>query len=452
MVKTLFTSKANRTTPAPCIVIVGGGAGGMQLATRLGDTIGRRGLADIVLVDRSPTHFWKPLLHEAASGHRDPATHTIEYAAQARQHGFRFVQGSLERVDRARHVVTLGAVLDADGATILPERSLRYDDLVLAVGSVTNFFNVPGAAQHALALENLEQAEDFRRKFLAACMKANHQAEALSGRQVQPIDINVIGAGATGVELAAALRHAAGQLTAYRFKSLRADRDVRIRLIEGADRILPVLDERVSQRALAQLERLHIDVLTGVRVAEVTDDAIVTANGNRLASDLTIWAAGVAGPAILKQVGDLSLNASNQVIVTETLQSPDDPHVFAFGDCAACPLQDKRGFLPPRAQVAHQQALYLGRAFARRLSGKTVAGFTFHDAGTIVSLGESGAVYQTDRGPRSRSLIVDGLAAIGLYKLVYRKHLLGLYGAKRTLLQSLGHWLQSYNRPSIKLH
>lgn len=436
----------------PAIVIVGGGAGGLQLATRLAHSVGRRGLAEIVLVDRYPTHFWKPLLHEAASGHRDPASHTIEYAAQAREYGFRFVQGELRRVDRARHVVTIGAVQDADGAPILPERELHYDDLVLAVGSVTNFFNVPGAAAHALPLENVEQAEDFRRKVLAACTKRNHLAEQLPGSPLQPICINVIGAGATGVELAAALRHAIDHLITYRFKSLRADRDVRIRLIESAPRILPVLEERFSARADRQLRGLDIDVRTGVRVAEVSADAVITANGDRWASDIAIWAAGVAGPAILRQIGDFPLNAANQVMVTDTLQLPDDPHVFAFGDCAACAVAGTRGILPPRAQVAYQQALYLERAFARRLAGRPIAGFTFHDAGTVVSLGRAGALYQAQWGARPRSLVIDGLAAIGLYELLYRKHLLGLRGATSTLLQSLAHWLQSRNRPSIKLH
>lgn len=452
MAKISFTPGTDRAARVPSIVIVGGGAGGLQLATRLGSTVGRRGQARIVLVDRYPTHFWKPLLHEAASGHRDPASHTIEYAAQAKQYGFHFVQGELQHVDRTRRVATIGAVLEADGTEILPQRDLQYDDLVLAVGSVTNFFNVPGASAHALPLENVEQAEAFRRKFLAACAKANHQAEQGPGQQAQPVCINVIGAGATGVELAAALRHAINKLTAYRFKSLVPDRDVCIRLIEGGPRVLPVLDERISSRTHAQLRQLHVDVLTGTRVAEVTQDAIVTATGERLASDITIWAAGVAGPAILRQIGDIALNTSNQVIVTDTLQTPDDPHVFAFGDCAACPSDGARGFLPPRAQVAHQQAVYLGRAFARRLAGRPVTGFTFRDAGTVVSLGKAGAVFQTELGARSRSLIVEGLAAIGLYKFLYRKHLFSVYGAKRALLQSLSHWLQSRNQPSIKLH
>lgn len=150
MDNTTPTLAMDRAPRLPHIVIVGGGAGGLQLATRLGDTIGRRGQAEIVLVDRYPTHFWKPLLHEAASGHRDPASHTIEYAAQAKRHGFRFVQGALQWVDRAARTATIAAVHDADGTEILPQRSLDYDDLVLAVGSVTNFFNVPGAERHAL--------------------------------------------------------------------------------------------------------------------------------------------------------------------------------------------------------------------------------------------------------------------------------------------------------------
>ncbi|MGS0897160.1 NAD(P)/FAD-dependent oxidoreductase [Burkholderia stagnalis] len=445
----LATDRAART---PRIVIVGGGAGGLQLATRLGDTVGRRGQAEVVLVDRYPTHFWKPLLHEAASGHRDPASHTIEYAAQAKRHGFRFMQGALQRVDRAARTATIAAVHDADGTEVLPARELGYDDLVLAVGSVTNFFNVPGAARHALPLENVDQAEDFRRKFLAACTKANHLAEQQPARRGAPIRINVIGAGATGVELAAALRHAVQQLTTYRFKALVSARDVHIRLIEGGPRILPALDARLSDKMHAQLRTLNVDVLTDTRVAEVDAHAVTTTDGEQLASDITIWAAGVAGPAILREIGDIALNRSNQAIVTDTLQTPDDPHVYAFGDCAACPSSGASGCLPPRAQVAHQQAVYLGHAFARRLAGKPVAGFTFRDAGTVVSLGHAGAAYQGELGAHSRSLIVDGFAAIGLYRFLYRKHLFGVYGIKHALFQSLSHWLQRRNQPSIKLH
>ncbi|MBN3817717.1 NAD(P)/FAD-dependent oxidoreductase, partial [Paraburkholderia sp. Se-20369] len=99
-----------------------------------------------------------------------------------------------------------------------------------------------------------------------------------------------------------------------------------------------------------------------------------------------------------------------------------------------------------------QQAVYLSQAFARRLAGKPVAGFTFRDAGTVVSLGQAGAMLQAELGTHSRSVIVDGLAASGLYKFLYRKHLFSVHGVTRALLQALGHWLQSRNQPSIKLH
>ncbi|WP_179405326.1 NAD(P)/FAD-dependent oxidoreductase [Burkholderia guangdongensis] len=451
-----FTLDADCGTDLHRILIIGGGAGGLHLATRVAATLGRRGLAEIVLVDRYPTHFWKPLLHEAATGHRDPANHHIEYAAQAKRDGFRFVQGELTHVDREQCVATIGAVRDADGIEILPQRRVRYDSLVLSVGSVTNFFNVPGAAQHALPLENVEHAEVFRRKFLAACTKANHRIERDGVRDGVPhagaVNISVIGAGATGVELAAALRHAIDQLSIYRFHALDPERDVRIRLIEGAARVLPALDERVSAHTDAALRRLHIDVVTGARIAEVGSDALVTGTGDTLPSDITVWAAGVAGPAMLKSIGGIALNAANQVIVTDTLQTPDDPRIFAFGDCAACPSTAKSGFLPPRAQVAHQQALYLGDAFARRLAGKPVPGFAFRDAGTVVSLGPAGATFQTDLGARPRALIVNGFAASGLYRLLYRKHLFGVSGIKRAVLEALGQWLGRANRPSIKLH
>src|SRR6185312_14895196 len=204
-----------------------------------------------------------------------------------KQHGFRFVQGELQQVDRAHRIVTIGALRDEDGVEILPTREIRYDDLVLAVGSVTNFFNVPGAQRHTLRLENVEQAEDFRQKLLAICTKVNHRASDTQARHAQPICLNVIGAGATGVELTAALRHAIHQLTKYRFQALHPERDFHIRLIEGAPRVLPVLEERTSGRTHAKLRKLGIDVRTGTRVAQVEHDAIVTSTGERLASDIS---------------------------------------------------------------------------------------------------------------------------------------------------------------------
>lgn len=434
------------------ILIVGGGAGGLELATRLAGTVGRRKMAQVALVDRYPTHFWKPLLHEAASGHRDPASHHIEYAALARRHGFQFVQGELETIDRTECLATIGPILDDQGFDVLPRRLLQYDSLVLAVGSVTNFFNIPGAAEHALPLENVEHAEEFRRNLLAACVKANHMREAGASWQEPTVNINVIGAGATGVELAAALRHATELLAAYSLNSLVPERDVRIRLIEGGERILPTLDERVSTQTHARLSSLDVEILTTTRVAAVHTDSIETGTGEKLASDITVWAAGVAGPPILKTLDGLALNRLGQVLVDGTLQTVCDPRIFAFGDCAASPTSTQGVFLPPRAQVAHQQAVYLSRAFLKRLSGKPVTRFSFRDAGTVVSLGRAGALYQGAFGFQSRSLIVRGRTASSLYAFIYRRHLFALAGLTRTAIETVSQWLRGRIRPAIKLH
>ena len=186
-------------TNGPRIVVVGGGAGGLELATRLGDKLGKRGAAQIILVDRNPTHIWKPLLHEVAAGSMDPNTHQLEYAAQARWHGFEFQQGELKGLDRVAKSIMVSGCVDADGTEVLPERAISYDTLVLSIGSVTHFFGVPGTAEHAIALDTAWQAERFRRRLIAACMRAQNGV----GDARPQVDIAIVGAGATGVELSA---------------------------------------------------------------------------------------------------------------------------------------------------------------------------------------------------------------------------------------------------------
>src|ERR1700754_4823062 len=164
------------------IVVVGGGAGGLELATRLGDRYGRRKSAagvevQVTLVDRYPTHVWKPLLHEVAAGSLDPFTQELPYAAQARWHGFDFQQGELKKLDRAAKRLTLGAIADDDGAELLPQREIGYDTLVIAIGSTTHFFGVQGAKENSIALDTVPQAERFRKRLIAACVRAEYRTE-----------------------------------------------------------------------------------------------------------------------------------------------------------------------------------------------------------------------------------------------------------------------------------
>src|SRR6516225_2810806 len=138
--------------PAHRIVIVGGGAGGLELATELGDKLGRRGKADITLIDKARAHLWKPLLHEIAAGSMDLGHHELDYLAQAHWHHFHYRTGEMVGLDRGRRQVLVGPVIEENGTEVTPARGYPYDTLVLAVGSLTNDFGTPGVAEHAISL------------------------------------------------------------------------------------------------------------------------------------------------------------------------------------------------------------------------------------------------------------------------------------------------------------
>jgi NADH:ubiquinone reductase (H+-translocating) len=445
-----YAARTNHQRPHR-IVIVGGGVGGLGLATRLGETLGKAGDAEIVLVDRSPTHFWKPLLHEAASGQIDPATHQLQYAVQAQRNGFEFEQGELAGIDRSEQVAMIGSTHDADGREILPARQLPFDTLVLALGSVTNYFGVPGAAEHALPLESVVHAETFRRRLLDACIRANHARRTNTAKSAEPVSINIVGAGATGVELAAALRDTVRLLNRYSLFALDPARDFRIRLIESSARVLPALSNEISDRAQRMLGSLGVDVMTDTRVTEVRADAVLTHDGIELASDIAIWTAGIAGPPVLRALDGVAVNRSAQVLVNRTLQTTTDANIFALGDCAACPSHSADVFLAPRAQVAHQQAVFLARSMKCRVTAHALPEFIYRDAGTLVGFGNKGTIGNLS-GLRARPIFVDGWIATAVYKLIYRKHVMTVTGFGRMAFDTASHWLRRRAHPLIKLH
>ncbi|MGL4395443.1 MAG: NAD(P)/FAD-dependent oxidoreductase, partial [Hyphomicrobium sp.] len=196
----------------PHIIVVGGGAGGLELATQLGHKLGRKRKARITLVDRSRTHIWKPLLHEIAAGSMEVDRHELEYQAQGHWHGFKFRYGEMTGVDRKAKRVNLAATFDEDGREITPVRSFDYDYLVIAVGSVSNDFGTPGVKDNAIMLDTPEQAERFNRRLLNACVRANAQPGPVRPGQLH---VAIIGAGATGTELSAELHRTARGVVAF---------------------------------------------------------------------------------------------------------------------------------------------------------------------------------------------------------------------------------------------
>lgn len=431
-------------------MIVGGGAGELELATRLGDRLGRGGRARITLVDRSRTHLWKPLLHQVAAGSMDQDDHELDYLAQARWHSFEFQLGEMEGLDRARKCVRLAPLKDDEtGAEVLPARVLPYDTLVMAVGSQTNDFGTPGAAQHAIALDTPAEAERFRYRLLNACLRANAQEAPLGPGQLH---VAIIGAGATGVELAAELHNATRELVAFGLDRIDPERDLKITLVEAALRILPALPERLSSAALGLLKKLDVEVLTGERVTEVSAQGLKTAGGRDVLAELVVWAAGIQAPRFLKDLDGLESNRLNQLAVTQTLATTRDPSIFAIGDCAACPWPEKNGFVPPRAQSAHQQASYLVKWLPRRLSGKQMPDWRYRDFGSLVSLGDYSTVGSLMGSLTRGSLMIEGVFAGLMYRSLYKLHQLALHGVVKVTLDTLARLITRRTQPHVKLH
>jgi NADH dehydrogenase len=431
------------------IVIVGGGAGGLELATRLGDTLGRRGGARVTLIDRSRTHLWKPLLHEFAAGSMDLDHHALSYLAQARWHHFRFQRGSMDGLDRKRKVVKVAPTDDEDGRELIPRREIPYDTLVIAIGSNTNDFGTPGAREHTISLDMPEQAELFHQRLVNACIRANAQVAPLRPEQLK---VAIIGAGATGVELAAELHKTTRELVAYGLDRINPEKDIKLTVIEAAPRILPAVPERISKAAEELLRGLNVQVLTGERVTGVAADGVVTASGKTIPAELTVWAAGIKAPDFLKELDGLESNRINQLVVTQTLETTRDPDVFAFGDCASCPRPGSERAVPPTAQAAHQQASHLARMLPRRLAGKPLKPWRYRDFGSLVSLGEYSTVGSLMGALLGGTIFIEGLFARIMYISLYRMHLYALHGLAKVVFDSLAKMITRRTEPRVKLH
>jgi NADH dehydrogenase len=435
------------------VVIVGGGAGGLELATRLGDSLGKKGRADVTLIDKHRTHVWKPKLHEIASGSMDMSAHEVDYLAQAHWHHFRFRLGELTGIDRERREVQVAPYLDDEGRLVTPERAFGYDTLVVAIGSLSNDFGTPGVREHALRLESKADAQRFHQRMVNACIRAHAQATPLRPEQLH---VAIIGAGATGVELAAELHRTTREVVAYGLDRVDAEKDIQVSVIEAADRVLPALPARMSAATEALLRKLGVDVHTSAKVAEVLPEGVRLADGRVLPAELVVWAAGVKAADFMKDIAGLETNRSNQLAVLPTLQTTRDPDIFAIGDCAACDWPEanggKGGLVPPRAQAAHQQASHVAAQIRRRLGGKTLQPYRYRDFGSLVSLGEFSTVGNMMGGPVGGSLMIEGRFARLMYMSLYKMHELALHGIVKVSLDTLARLITRRTEPHVKLH
>jgi NADH dehydrogenase len=430
------------------IVVVGGGAGGLELVTRLGAHFGREDF-DIILVEKSSTHIWKPLLHEVAAGALDANLDEVGYRSHGHDWGYRYFYGTMEGVDRQNRHVLIAPILDEDGTEIMGRHRIRYDYLVLAVGSVSNDFGTKGVAQYCIFLDSREQADRFRNTLLNYCLRVsrtlvqNPDADAT-------VRVDIVGGGATGVELAAELYNAAVALRHYGLEVFDESR-LKVTLIEAGPRILPMLPEKLAEAAHKELEALGVRVITGEQVVEATSEGMITRSGELIKADLKVWAAGVKGPDMLATLG-LETARSNQLVVKPTLQVTQDDRIFAIGDCAWFVPKGQTRPVPPRAQAAHQMAATAFHNIRALIRDKPLADFVYHDHGSLVSLSHFSTVGSLMGNLIGGRMAIEGRLARLVYVSLYRMHLIAIHGWFKGLTLILVGHVNQIIRPKLKLH
>lgn len=422
------------------IVIVGGGAGGLELATYLGNKIGKK-KANVILIDRNTTHLWKPLLHEVATGSLDDGTDAVSYRAHATHHNFSFRQGTMSGLDRENKQVIIAPIYNEEGELLVAERRIAYDKLVLAIGSQSNDFGTKGVKENCFFLDGSEQAKMFQKRFLESVLKFSFNDD-------HDVKIAIVGGGATGIELSADLYNAAAHLNDYGFGKLKRT-NINVTLIEAGPRLIPALTEKVSAAALSELTKTGVDVRLNTMVTEALEDGLITKDGEKIEADLMVWAAGVKAPEFTKEFG-FETNRLNQIEIKDTLQTTVDDSVYVIGDCAAL-IQDGKP-IPPRAQAAHQMAKVCGKNIVAALEGKPLQAFKFNDKGSLLSFSHFGTVGNLMGNLTKGDMFIEGKIARMAYLSLYRMHQVALHGWVKTALILLVGQINRFLRPSMKLH
>lgn len=426
------------------IVVVGGGAGGLELVVRLARKLRRQKNLEVVLVDKSPSHIWKPLFHEVATGSMDSYHDEAAYRSLARTHRFVFVLGLVEDIDLEGKVIRVAPVEDESGGAMLPGRTLSYEQLVVSVGSHSNDFGIPGVREHSRQLDSREQAELFHRRFVSQLNRVNSM-ESPSAE----LAIVIVGGGATGVELAADMHNVTQRLGEYGYEHFSSER-LSVSVIEAAPGLLPRLPDRIGVSVARELERIGVNVRTGTMVSAVDKDAVVTSDGERIRADISVWAAGVRAPDWLAASG-FPTDRLGRIEVTPELQVRGHPGVYAIGDCCACFNADGSE-VPPRAQAAHQMASIAVRNLLADRKGRPQKGFVYRDFGSLVSLSKFSTIGNLMGNLMRGTVFIEGWMARMVYLSLYRMHQRAIHGSFTTLLIMLGDRIHRATRAEIKLH
>jgi NADH:ubiquinone reductase (H+-translocating) len=396
----------------PHVVIVGAGFGGLAATRAL-----RHCNVDVTIVDRNNYHLFQPLLYQVASGLLDPSAIASPVRSIVRRsRNVNVLRAEVTAVDLAQRRVNTSVA------------TLAYDYLVIASGSVTDYFGSEDARQRSTGLKDLSEALSLRSRLLGCFERATVTSDADARRRL--LTFAIVGAGPTGVEYSGALGELIKHVLPKDYRRINFA-EVSVVLIEAGDRILASFAPRLSRLAAHTLERKGVRILLGKSVRSIDDDGIVLDDGERIETNTVVWTAGVRATTPLDMERD-ALARSGRVKVTPTLNITDHPDVFVIGDAAA--FEQAGAVLPMLAPVAIQGGKYVGEVIAARLKGESSPPFRYHDKGTMATVGRGAAVAQI--GP----IRINGL--IGWFIWIFI-HLLYLAGFRNRAL-ALWSWAWNY--------
>ena len=357
---------ADRSDEMPRIVVIGCGFGGLWAAQAL-----RKAAASVTVIDRTNYHLFTPLLYQVATAGLSapdiaaPIRHIL-----APQENTTVLMGNVAAVEPERRVVRLD-----DGGEV------PYDQLIVASGASHSYFGHDDWAPFAPGLKTLDDALEIRGRVLLAFERAEREGDP--ARRAAWLTFVVVGAGATGVELAGTLAEIARQTLAGEFRHFDP-RNARVVLVEGTDRVLPSYPPRLSEKARLQLERLGVTVWLGKRVTGVDADGVAM-GGERIDARTVLWAAGVASSPLGRSLG-APLDRAGRVQVEPDLSVPGHPEIFVVGDLAA--VKDVPGIAP----AAKQMGAHAAKNVLARLAGRPTAPFRYRDYGQLATIGRKSAV------------------------------------------------------------
>ncbi|MFZ0214935.1 MAG: NAD(P)/FAD-dependent oxidoreductase [Candidatus Dormiibacterota bacterium] len=400
---------------APRVVVLGAGFGGLTLTRRLAKAPVR-----VLLIDRNNYHLFSPLLYQVATAMLNPS----EVAQPVRrllgrQRNADFMQADIEGIDLERKEVRTS------------RGRVRYDTLVIATGSTTNFFGNASLADRSYPMKMLEEGLALRNRILTQFEHAEWAADEAERRRL--LSFAIIGGGPTGIEFAGALSELVALMLRRDYHRIGADEPA-VRLFEGGDRLLPAFDPRLSAAALRSLSRKHVPVELGALVDTVEPDRIRLHDGREIPAATVVWTAGVRGVDVDPALGAQARHG-NRIPVDDRLRLQGHPEVFAIGDGAG------RDELPMLIPVAMQQAEYLAAAIP---AGGPAAPFRYRDPGIMATIGRYAGVAQFGR------IRVSGVVGWGMWLFV---HLLNVM-TFRTRVLVLMNWAWDYffyDRP-IRIH